>query len=124
MAHYNLGNLLKDFKKDTDGAEVVYRRAIEIDPNRASVHCNFGVLLQAHKKDIDGAEAAYRRVIEIDPNDAITHWNLSFLLEKRGDLRGAIEATKSYIAAGNPWQNGKQRVKKLKRKMNACLFGS
>ena len=81
---------------------------------------NLGNLLMNHRKDIDGAEAEYRRAIEIDPNNALAHWNLSLLLEKqRGDLRGAIEATRGYIAAGNPDNDGEQRVEKLMKKMNA-----
>ena len=50
----------------------------------------------------------------------MAHWNLSLLLEKqRGDLRGAIEATRGYIAAGNPNDDGEQRVEELTKKMNA-----
>ena len=42
------------------------------------------------------------------------------LLEnQRGDLRGAIEATRGYIAAGNTGDNGEQRVEELTKKMNA-----
>ena len=42
------------------------------------------------------------------------------LLEnQRGDLRGAIEATRGYIAAGNPDNDGEQRVEELTKKMNA-----
>ena len=81
---------------------------------------NLALLLENHRKDFDGAEAAYRRAIEIDPNYADAHWNLSLLLEKqRGDLRGAIEATRGYIAAGNPDNDGEQRVEELTKKMNA-----
>ena len=66
--------------------------------------------------DKAGAEASYRRALEIDPNNAITHWNLSTLLEAKGDVKGAIASTEGYIAAGNPDNDGEQRLERLKKK--------
>ena len=95
------------------------------NPNYADPRYNLAKLLMTHRKDIDGAEALYRRIIELEDVDtknlvALAHWNLSELLEQqRGDLRGAIEATRGYIAAGNPNNDGEQRVEELTKKMNA-----
>ena len=63
MAHSNLGILLKDVRKDYDGAEAMYRKAIKLDPQYATAHSNLGSLLQNVRKDYDGAEAMYRKVI-------------------------------------------------------------
>ena len=42
----------------------------------------------------------------------------SALPEKRGDLRGAIDAVKGYIAAGNPDNDGEQRLAGLESKIS------
>ena len=81
-------------------------------------HYTLGTLLMDHKKDIDGAEQQSRLAIKLDRNHALAHWNLSTLLEKRGDLRGAIDAVKGYIAAGNPDNDGEQRLAGLESKIS------
>ena len=45
-AHGNLGNLLRDVKKDYGGAEQEYRTAIRLDPENEVAHRNLGVLLK------------------------------------------------------------------------------
>ena len=79
-AHNNLGNLLKDVKKDYAGAEQEYRTAVLLDRELADAHYNLGRLLQ-NVKDYDGAEQAYRMAIRLDPEDKMAHNNLGTLLE-------------------------------------------
>ena len=110
--------LLQCVRKDYDGAERVYRECLRIDPRHSMAHNNLGNLLKNHKKDIAGAEREYQLAIKLDPNNAMVHWNLSTLLEKRGDLRGAIDAVKGYIAAGNPDNDGEQRRAGLESKIS------
>jgi lipoprotein NlpI len=95
-AHNNLGLLLKNVRKDFDGAEAAYRAAIAADPGHAKAHSNLGLLLQNERKDFDGAEAAYCAAIAADPGHAMAHSNLGALLwcraqqtEKSGDLAAA-----------------------------------
>ena len=95
-AHYNLGCLLKNVRKDFDGAEAAYRAAIAADPGHAKAHHNLGVLLRMERKDIDGAEAAYRAAIAADPGHANAHINLATLLR---DLAAAIEDSGGDLAA-------------------------
>ena len=45
-AHYNLGLLLENERKDFDGAEAAYRAAIAADPGHAHAHINLGLLLR------------------------------------------------------------------------------
>jgi len=119
-AHTNLGVLLEHVRKDYKRAEAAYRKAIEADPNNAGAHTNLGLLLQNVRKDYKRAEAAYRKAIEADPKYAISYWNLGDLLEKRrGDIGGAIKAIEGYILAGNPDNDGEQRLKKLRKKLGA-----
>ena len=58
----------------------------------------------------------YRKAIELGPT-AIKYWNLSDLLEKKNDIPGAIEFTEKYIQAGNPDNDGEQRLEKLRAKL-------
>ena len=44
MAHNNLGNLLEIVRKDYDGAERHYRKAIELDPSDAVARANLAAL--------------------------------------------------------------------------------
>ena len=117
-AHNNLGMLLKLVRKDYDGAERQYRKAIELKPT-AIRYNNLGSVLKDARKDYDGAETMYRKAIELDPKHASACWNLSDLLEKqRNDIPGAIEFTEKYIQAGNPDNDGEQRLEEL-RKLSA-----
>ena len=54
-AHNNLGALLKNVRKDYDGAERHYRKAIELDPKQTAAHRNLSLILEYQKNDIPGA---------------------------------------------------------------------
>ena len=95
MAHYNLGFLLQVVRKDYDGAERAYRKAIELDPECAMAHCNLGVLLEDVRK-YDGAERHYRKAIELQPT-ALRYNNLGFLSEARKDYDGAKQMYRKAI---------------------------
>ena len=89
-AHVNLGHLLKNVRKDYDGAERHYRKAIELDPSDGDYYYNLGSLLQTVRKDYDGAEKLFRKAIELDPSDAMAHNHLGWLLhDVRKDYDGA-----------------------------------
>jgi len=108
VAHYNLGLLLQDVRKNVDGAEWAYRAAIEADlasvrpvdsgslglsevewgydaaikPDARyfDVYFAFGSLLEKEREDIKGAEAAYREAIKADPGHTLAHCALGTLL--------------------------------------------
>ena len=86
--HTNLGLLLKNVKKDFDGAEAAFRAAIAADPGHATAHANLGVLLENGRGDLDGAEAAYRAAIAADPGFTGAHNNLGLLLESKATAKG------------------------------------
>ena len=79
-AQNDLGILLKNERKDIDGAEAAYRAAIAANPGHPNAHANLGLLLRNERKDIDGAEAAYRAAIAADPGYASAHTKLRSLL--------------------------------------------
>ena len=47
---------------------------------------------------------------------------LSEVLEEQGDLEGAIKVIGLYMAAGNPGNDGQERIADLKTKMEELHF--
>ena len=86
------GILLMTVRKDHDGAEAMYRKAIELDPQHAMAHNSLGVLLTEVRKDYDGAEAMCRKGILLDRQAAILCYTLSEVLELRGTF--AVQSTR------------------------------
>ena len=81
LAWFNLGYLLMDQKKDIDGAEAAFNKAIECDPKYALAWNNLGNLLMDHNKDYAGAIVAFKKVLAIDPEYADAKYNLDYIHE-------------------------------------------
>lgn len=80
MYHENLGNVLAD-KKDSNGAERAYQRAIELDPHCASAHYNLGTLWWS-LGHLGLAEAAFSRALVLRPDFPEALHNLGALLSE------------------------------------------
>jgi tetratricopeptide (TPR) repeat protein len=119
-AHANLGLVLKIVRKDYDGAERHYRKAIELGPT-ALRYNNLGTLLKDVRKDYDGAEKMYRKAIDLDSKKTNARWNLSTILEnQRNDVPGAVKLMEEYVnLGGNSFSDGKDRLATLRRKLEA-----
>jgi protein O-mannosyl-transferase len=77
-------------RKDYDVAEVMFKKALELDPSNAVRSGNYAVFLANERRDYDGAEAMYKRALELDPDGANTRGNYAILLEdQRKDYDGA-----------------------------------
>ena len=63
MAHNNLGNVLKNVRKDYDCAERHYRKAIELNPKQTHACWNLSDLLEDERNDIRGAIEAIEEYI-------------------------------------------------------------
>jgi len=90
--------------------EMVVRRALDLDPQVASLWNNLGLLLSKQPGRADEAEAAYRRAAEVDPKDAGPWNNLGRLLSEQPAR--ADEAEAAYRRAAEidpkdvgPWNN-------------------
>ncbi len=90
-AVYNdLGNLLMLVPQTAD-AEAAYRKAIELDPNKASALFNLGLLLQ-QRGDQREAEDLFQRALKADPNHAWASYQLGTIQEARGQRAKAIDS--------------------------------
>jgi Tfp pilus assembly protein PilF len=86
----NYANFLKDIKKDYNGAERYYKKALELDQVSAINNGNYAIFLTDIKKDYDGAERYYKKALELDPNRANTNDNYAvFLKNIKKDYDGA-----------------------------------
>ena len=93
-------NFLKNVRKDYEGAEEQYKKAIEVDPENAINLGNYANFLKEVRKDYEAAEEHYKRAIEADPENANNLGNYAnFLKEVRKDYEAAEEHYKRAIEA-------------------------
>ncbi len=86
----DLGNLFQLAKRPIE-AEAAYRRAIELDANRASIHFNLGLLLEQRGEN-RSAMKEYQAAIKLEPRHAWAHYQVGSLLEKGGREAAAIRS--------------------------------
>ena len=90
----NYGVILNDLG-NLQEAEILYRKAIEINPNFAESYYNLGITLQKLSKYKE-AEFYTRKAIKIKPNHAKAHLHLGIILKNHGKL---VEAEIAYNKA-------------------------
>jgi tetratricopeptide (TPR) repeat protein len=88
-----------------DGAEQLYRRAVELDPWLTIAYTNLGNI-RFRQQDAEGAETLYRKALEIDPRQPEAQYNLGYLTLERGEAEqsiplfvGALEADPKFADA-------------------------
>ena len=64
-AHSSLGSVLADVRKDYDGAETHYRKAIELDPRQTLALGNLSIILEHQKNDVAGAVELMEEVVRL-----------------------------------------------------------
>jgi len=98
-----LGNyaiFLAEIRKDYDGAEEHFRRALAVDPNHANNLGSYAIFLADIRKDYDGAEEHFRRALAVDPNHATNLRNYAlFLCDVRKDYDRAEEHYRRALAS-------------------------
>jgi TolB-like protein/DNA-binding winged helix-turn-helix (wHTH) protein/Tfp pilus assembly protein PilF len=89
-AHTALAHLKEDADRDWAGAEVEFRRALELNPGYANAYLWYSQFLRkAGRRDEDLAMT--RRALQLDPMSPIMLRNLSLSLWLYGDVDKAIE---------------------------------
>lgn len=86
----DFGNLLMLVPQAPE-AEAAYRKAIELDPNKASALFNLGLLLQ-QRGELREAYDLYQRAVKADPNHAWAHYQLGTIEEVRGQRSKAVDS--------------------------------
>ena len=95
MAHYNLGNTLREQGKINE-AVVSYRQAAFLKPDNAELHGNLGASLQESGR-LDEAIVCYKQAIVLNPDYAMAHCNLGSALHESGKLNDAATSYKRAI---------------------------
>ncbi len=115
----NYGNILQSLGKSKE-AEILIRKAIELNPNFAIAHYNLGNTLKDLGK-LKEAEISTRKAIELNPNFIDAHNNLGNILNDLGKLkeaeistRKAIELNPNFVDAHNNLGNILNDLGKLK----------
>ncbi|MFH2144918.1 MAG: tetratricopeptide repeat protein [Candidatus Omnitrophota bacterium] len=106
-------------KGDLDGALKYYQKAIEVDPNYATVYNDMGILYEQKEMD-EKAKMAYLNALKADPRYIRAHSNLALLYEKSGDYNKAYYHWKQRVELGkpkDPWTlKAKERLEDLEKK--------
>ena len=97
MAHYKLGNLLKDCGQ-LQPALASYDRVVALDPSHSNAFCNRGAVLERLNR-LDDALASYNRAVMLSPGDALACYNRGTLLGRLGRREEAMASFDQAIAA-------------------------
>ncbi len=77
-------------RKDYQGAERLYRKALELAPNDANNNSLFALFMESVRKDYEEAERLYRQALVLDPNDATNIGSFAvFIVKVHKDYQGA-----------------------------------
>jgi tetratricopeptide (TPR) repeat protein len=88
MAHYNLGNFLRDI--DPEQSVAAYLKALEIEPQHLNAMNNMGTVLIGLGR-YDEAGELFKKVMAIDTENASAAGNQALLAATQGDHLSAIE---------------------------------
>ncbi len=110
LAHYNLGNALKDQGK-MEEALSEFREAVRIRPSSADAHNNIGIILEMYYKKYDDAIEHYQSCLKIEPDNYGAHFNLGLALAKNGKLKEAIEHFRQAIYLKPDYEDARRALK-------------
>ncbi|WP_269611098.1 tetratricopeptide repeat protein [Prochlorococcus marinus] len=91
----NYGVILRGLGKLKE-AELVTRKAIELNPDFADLHSNLGIILRDLGK-LEEAELSTRKAIELNPDFTNAYANLGEILSNLGNLKEAELSTRKAI---------------------------
>ena len=91
----NYGIILKD-NGQLKKAEILTRKAIEINPNFAEAYNNLGLIMKG-LSNLKEAELLTLRAIEINPDYVEAHYNLGLILKNIGNFKDAERSQRKAI---------------------------
>src|SRR5579883_345499 len=94
---YSWAGILRDETGDWQAGEPAHRKAIELAPERDSLHNNLGYNLLEQKK-FEAAAAEFREALRLNPNSQVARNNLGLALANVD----AVQALQSWQAATDP----------------------
>jgi tetratricopeptide (TPR) repeat protein len=92
-AWYNYGILLLRERKDIDGAEKAFCRAIEINPQQAEAHDNLGVIYETQGR-LEDAAREFREAVATRPNYPQARFHLGRILANQQKYEEAVQQFK------------------------------
>jgi len=95
--HTMLGMLLKDEKKDSSGAEVEFRKAVELNKNNVAAYVQLGILA-AERGDPDGALSAYLDGAKNNPTSVDCYYRAGNIYESKKNWDKAKEMYQKVLA--------------------------
>ena len=96
-AHVALGRIKANYDWDWPGAEVEFKRAIEINPNYSGAHYFYALNYLVPMGRLDEAAAELRRALELDQFSLIVNTNLGLILYYQGRYDEAIAQYRSAL---------------------------
>ena len=89
-AHISLARVKAEFDLDWSGADLEFRRAIQIDPSYPTGHDMYGNVLR-HMGRLDEAIAEEKRAVELDPLSLLNNRDLGYAFYEARQYDQAIE---------------------------------
>jgi len=86
---YTRASTLDETAATFDEAELLYKRAILLDPSLAIAYTNLGNI-RFRRGDEAGAEKLYTQALEVDPKQPEAHYNIGYVSLEHGDAARAV----------------------------------
>jgi tetratricopeptide (TPR) repeat protein len=112
-AHYNFGLMLMQIHDDDQGAEMMYRHCVKVNPRHASAFYNLANLLYVIRGNFLEAEIMYRRAIDLDNTHLAAICNYGTLLKvsyQQGDFVAFRNSARPHMIVRYPFKTSRTLI--------------